>query len=211
MASDRTSAASLLERLEIERSTFDDTAHPLAKYQQDGFHLCCDLLRENIVPKPTKHGYARLRARTLLLDVFAGIGAEVFVLCTLAMPITDLSKVPHKHTVPKLREWWKKALHPPGLTTTATELCAVYAIETLATPARKRPPQEYSSGLQVWLRLVIECSSCNARLLVKQAFSNRIRSARKLVHSARRTSANCQWRRRFAWSFCRRTGSANQP
>ena len=152
------SVASLVDQLETERSTFDENAYPLAKYQQDAFQLCCDLLREPNVSKPTKRDYARLRARTLLLDVFTGLGAEVFVLCTLAVSITDLSKVPHKHALPTLREWWKKASHPPGLTVTATDLCVANAIGTLDAPGRKRLSPEDNPGLQVRFRLVHECS-----------------------------------------------------
>jgi hypothetical protein len=146
------SIESLMERLELEKSTFDDDAHPLLRHQQDAFQLCCDLLRDNPMSqtqKSTKHRYSRLRARTFLLDVFTGLGADVFLLCTLAVSITDLSKISHKSTFPTLREWWKTALHPRGLTEVANEICAANSIGTLATPPKKRQSPEDLIGVPV--------------------------------------------------------------
>jgi hypothetical protein len=145
MASSKNSVDLLLEQLETERSTFGDDAHPLPTYQQDLFRLCCNLLREEPMAqtqKSTKHCYARSRARTLLVDVFTGLGAEVFLLCTLTMSITDLSKVPQKRMLPKLREWWKAATHPNGLTQIANELCNTNSINALVSPTRKRRHSE---------------------------------------------------------------------
>lgn len=151
MASKR-SIESLIERLDLKKSTFDDEAHPLLKHQQDAFHLCWDLLRDNPMSqmqKSTKHRYSRLRARTFLFDVFTGLGADVFLLCTLAVSITDLSKLPHKSAFPTLREWWKTALHLRGLTEAANEICAINSIKTLATPPKKRQFPEELIGVPV--------------------------------------------------------------
>ena len=142
----------LLERLELEKSTFDDDAHPLLRRQQDAFQLCCDFLRDNPMSqtqKSTKHRYSRLRTRTFLLDVYTGLGADVFLLCSLAVSITDLSTMQHKSTFPKLREWWKTTLHPRGLTEAANELCAANSIGALATPPKKRQSPEDFIGVRV--------------------------------------------------------------
>ena len=110
--------------------------------------VCCRLLQGNPMfqtQNSTKHRYSRLRARTFLLDVFTGLSAEIFLLCTLAVSTTDLSKIPHKNM---FREWWRTAPHPRGLTETANELCAANSIGTLATPPKKRQSSEDFIGVR---------------------------------------------------------------
>lgn len=165
----------ITERLEPEKSTFDDTPHPLLGYQQDAFQRCCDLLRDSTMSqtqKPTKHLYSRLRARTFLLDVFTGLGAEVFLLCVLAVSITDLSKIPHRGIFPTLREWWKTATHPRGLTETANELCASISITSMTTPPKKRRSPDNSIGTRVPLMLHVILILTEREIHLRASVSN---------------------------------------
>ena len=85
MASNEILANTFVERLETERATFDNDTHPLPKYQKGAFELCGILLQEDtasLAQRSKQHCSSRLRARTLLIDVFNGLGAEVFLLCT---------------------------------------------------------------------------------------------------------------------------------
>lgn len=125
MGSNKMSVATFIEELESERTTFDDEIHPLPKYQYKAFELCCDLLREDgtsMAQRSDQHRSSRLRVRTLFTDVFVGLGAEVFLLCTLATSITKLSTISHRDLFSQLRAWWKSASHPCGLTETANDL-----------------------------------------------------------------------------------------
>ncbi len=138
MASNKMSATTFFERLEMERATFDDEAHPLPKYQKDAFESCCKLLQEDaasLAQRSKQHRSSRLRARTLLIDVFNGLGTEVFLLCTLATTITKLSTITHSDLFPKLRAWWKTAEHPHGLTECANGLCDVNSIGAFIGPS----------------------------------------------------------------------------
>lgn len=131
----------LIEQLEKERTTFNNDTYPLLSYQIDAFRSCYDLLREDVVSlaKRSKQSRSeRLRARTFLMDVFLGVGPEVFLLCILAAPISKLHKITPKGLLPKLQSWWKSASHPQGLTAAATELCEANSISTLISSSRKR-------------------------------------------------------------------------
>ena len=79
-----------IELLESERATFDDSPVPLPKYQNDGFTLCCELLREDqvsLAKRSKQRRSTRVQAHTLLSDIFLGVGPEVFLLCTLSTSI----------------------------------------------------------------------------------------------------------------------------
>ncbi|OCL14011.1 hypothetical protein AOQ84DRAFT_69950 [Glonium stellatum] len=96
----------LIEQLEKERATFNNDTYPLLSYQIDAFRSCYDLLREDMVSlaKRSKQSRSeRLRARTFLMDVFLGVGPEVFLLCILAAPISKLHKITPKGLLPKLQ------------------------------------------------------------------------------------------------------------
>ncbi|PVH98632.1 hypothetical protein DM02DRAFT_530790 [Periconia macrospinosa] len=128
------SCDSLLERVERERATFDDEKVPLLSYQASAFISSYDLLREDAVSlakRSKQRRSERLRARTLLVDVFTGVSPEVFLLCVITTPITKLEKIPPKDIIPMLRVWWRAAPHPRGLTAVATELCDTNSIRTL--------------------------------------------------------------------------------
>jgi hypothetical protein len=128
------SQAWFIEQLERDRATFEDNAYPLPKYQSDAFQLCCELLREDatsLAKRSKQRRSVRLRARTLLVDVFTGLGCEMFLLCTLATNISTLATIPIKDLVPTLRRWWKGVSHPNGLTETANKVCEANSISAL--------------------------------------------------------------------------------
>ena len=134
-----------VELLDCERATFDDDAYPLPKHQKDSFELCCELLKEeetSMAKRSKQRRSTRYRARTLLSDVFSGVGLEVFLLCTLCTTISKLATVSLKTLIPELRRWWKTVSHPAGLTETARELCKANSISSLVAPNRKRRHSE---------------------------------------------------------------------
>ncbi|KAF7509569.1 hypothetical protein GJ744_007969 [Endocarpon pusillum] len=137
-----------IELLESERATFDDSPFPLPKHQNDAFTLCCELLREDqvsLAKRSKQRRSTRVQARTLLSDIFLGVGPEVFLLCTLSTSISKIASVALKGLVPELRRWWKAASHPHGLTETAKELCEANSISSLVVPIRKRQHSDVSN------------------------------------------------------------------
>lgn len=131
----------LIEQLEREKATFDDEMHPLPSYQQSKFDLCCELLQEDaasLAGKSRQRQSIRLRVRALLTDIFSDLGGEVFLLCTLAVPITTLATVSRKGLLPELRNWWKTSAHPQGLTRAAEDLRRLELIGITTVPTRKR-------------------------------------------------------------------------
>ena len=134
MASYKLSVTAFIEKLEIERARFGNDAHPLPNHQNTAFESSCELLQENAASlnhrsKPQRN--LRLRARTLLIDVFVGLGPEVFLLCTLAAAVTKLSTISQRDLFPNLRAWWNIAEHPHGLTECANGLCDSKSIGAL--------------------------------------------------------------------------------
>ncbi len=131
----------LIEQLEREKATFDDEMHPLPSYQQSKFDLCCELLQEDaasLAGKSRQRQSIRLRVRALLTDIFSDLGGEVFLLYTLAAPITTLATVSRKGLLPELRNWWKTSAHPQGLTRAAEDLRRLELIGITTVPTRKR-------------------------------------------------------------------------
>ena len=166
-----------VERLETERATFDDESHPLPKYQKDAFELCCKLLQEDeasLAQRSKQHRSSRLRARTLLIDVFEGLGAEVFLLCTLATTITKLSTITHSDLFPKLRAWWKTAEHPHGLTECANGLCDANSIGSLAALPKKRQSREEQIGRRVFSFMEVDAYLKRTRRPNNQAYQARV-------------------------------------
>jgi hypothetical protein len=89
----------LIEQLEKERAIFDDNTYPLLSDQTDAFKSCYDLQREDAVSlekRSKQRRSQRVPARTLLMDVFLGVGPEVFILCVLALPMSKLDKLKPK-------------------------------------------------------------------------------------------------------------------
>lgn len=131
----------LIELLEKEIATFGDTPCPLLSYQIDGFTTYYEILREDemSLAKRTKQRRGeRQRLCNNLTDIFLTIGAEVYLLGTLAAPMSILSTETSRELVPKLRLWWKSAPRPNALSLTAAELCSTYSIAALVSSCRKR-------------------------------------------------------------------------
>ena len=92
----------------------------------------------------------RRRVQVLLADLFSSLGTEVFLLCTLAASITDLSRVDQHGLLPRVGEWWNNVSHPAGLTAVAGESCDSTSIrsaidrirETSETGTRMQPAGE---------------------------------------------------------------------
>jgi hypothetical protein len=156
MVSSKTSAAFVIEHLKAERCTFNENAYELLKRQEKAFKLCCDLLKSDLMSQTqisSKQRYMKLRAQTFLFDVFNSLGAEMFLLFTLAVSITDLSKT-LGGLFPALQEWWNGVGHPHGLTETALQLCDMNSVKKLATSTKKRPSQGHI-GLSILFALVV--------------------------------------------------------
>ncbi|KAF2174574.1 hypothetical protein K469DRAFT_151886 [Zopfia rhizophila CBS 207.26] len=141
------SSSWLIEQLERARSTFDDKTSMLPTYQQEAFNKCHKLLRDGPISSATGASQRSrvTRAHALLVDVFSQLGAEAFLLCTLATSITKLSSVTQNGLIADLRRWWEATSHPQGLTAVASDLCKTYSIESLVSPPRKRRISEVSA------------------------------------------------------------------
>jgi hypothetical protein len=130
-----------IKQLAREKATLNENAHLLSENQGKSFQLCCELLREkatSLAKRSRSRRSVRLRARSLLVDVFTGLGPEVFLLCTLAASISNLATIPKKGLVPELRRWWKTVSHPKGLTEIANQACQANSISGLIVPTAKR-------------------------------------------------------------------------
>jgi hypothetical protein len=135
-----------IEQLETEKAKFDDDACHLSTHQSGAFQLCYELLREDVTSlaaRSKQRRSVRLRARTLLVDVFNDLGCEMFLLCTVATTISTLATIPVKGLVPALRKWWKGVSHPNGLRETASKVCESNSIRSsisaLTPLSTKRP------------------------------------------------------------------------
>ncbi|KAM5462976.1 hypothetical protein MferCBS49748_006203 [Microsporum ferrugineum] len=133
-------ADSLIELLEREIATFDEEPCALLSYQIDAFTSYYTLLREDetsLSKRPKQRRCERQRLRNTLADIFIAIGAEFYVLCTLAVPRSRLVTEKSRELVPKLRLWWKSAPRPSSFILLATELCESYSIGTLISSHRE--------------------------------------------------------------------------
>ncbi len=95
-----------IKQLESVLLTFDNDTHSLPKHQNNAFQPCYELLTEDAISlakRSKQRRSIRLRARTLLVDVFKGIGREMFLLCTLATRILLLATIEIKGLVLALR------------------------------------------------------------------------------------------------------------
>lgn len=151
MASGKTTSETLIQRLETARSMFDDDPHPLSTYQSRAFYLCCDLLWESEASQAQRsrqHRISRKRVRNLLIDVYRDLGADVFLLCTLAASISKLATITHEGLLPKIRAWWKAAARPLGLREIASELCDDHLKDVLIAPTPKRQRAALDTGMR---------------------------------------------------------------
>jgi hypothetical protein len=126
---------SFLKKLTREKAKLNESDNLLSDRQGRAFRLCCDLLRENAASLATRsksRRSVRLRARSLLADVFTSLGPEVFLLSTLGTSISDLATIPTRGLIPELRGWWKAASHSKELTELAHQACDANSISSLA-------------------------------------------------------------------------------
>jgi hypothetical protein len=124
----------LLEAIEAERASFNDEKVPLLSCHAAALKTAIKLLQEDegsLKKRSKQRRSERLKARTLLVDIYTGVGPEVFMLCVFATTITKLEKVPPKVAVPQLRALWKTKRLPKGFSETTTELCNAYSIDAL--------------------------------------------------------------------------------
>jgi hypothetical protein len=129
----------LIKRLEEKKEGFTEETHPLATSQLRAFKDFHDLFKEDkrsLAKRSRQRRSARLQARFLLIDIFFGIGQEVFLLCILAAPITTLASVKRTDVILKLREWWNSASHPQGLSGASRYICETHGITELLAPLR---------------------------------------------------------------------------
>jgi hypothetical protein len=130
----------LVGELQKTIATFDDDTSALLQGQQRAFELRCELLREDVesVRRRSKSNRStRLRARTLLGEIFESLGAEVFLLCALGPTITKLGDYAPYIRLSTVETWWRSIPRVRGLVRVATELCEANAIAFLAPPAKK--------------------------------------------------------------------------
>jgi len=116
-----------VKQVENIEAIFDDDICSLDEDQHNAFQSCCGLFQEeaaSLEKRSTAQRYRILRVRKLLQQVFLHLGAEVFLLCTLATSITTLSKLDRIKLLPKLRRSWKRATTKIGLTQAAQKACA---------------------------------------------------------------------------------------
>ncbi|KFZ04063.1 hypothetical protein V501_09252, partial [Pseudogymnoascus sp. VKM F-4519 (FW-2642)] len=142
--------------VERVRSTFDDDTYPLPQHQKHSFDLYVELFQEDAISfakRSKQRRSARLKARTLLSDVFIALGSQVFFLCALAVAISTLDTVEIKGLVPTLRQWWTTVSHPKGLVETANQVCTASSISALiskgSTGSNKRISDSDPSDHQV--------------------------------------------------------------
>jgi hypothetical protein len=133
------------QKLGGQLATFDDNTCQLLSYQQTSFNSACTLLEESAESLRTRSRQQRsvvVRARQFLADIFQGLGPEVFLLCTLAVPTTKLAEIASSILFPAIREWWDVQSRPLGLARTATALCTNYistAILLIRSPHAPKP------------------------------------------------------------------------
>jgi len=94
----------------------------------------------------------RLRARKILVLVFARLGFDVFLLCAMA-PCNKLAQVETETLIQDLRRWWEGVEHPDRLAVAAQEIFRDYPdiLELLAIPeSRQRPrkKQKRTNGIR---------------------------------------------------------------
>lgn len=142
----------LIQLLTSELASFDDSISPLLSSQLNAFVSVSKLLKEDgDAPGLSKQRRSeKSRARDLLTDILLVLGAEVFLLCTFALPLTKLSTTKPKDLIPALRAWWTASPQPRGLTTMAATMCQ--SVSDIISSARKRKFSEIGiNGSDIYL------------------------------------------------------------
>jgi hypothetical protein len=144
-----------IDRLTVELGTFDDDSHNLLSDQSLAFDTYAVLIREEQPMEEPKHcvqyRYERRRARRFLVDVYSQMGSGAFVLCALAIPITDLSHIKPKERFPQYRKWWRSVPHPAGLSRIADQLCKDLPF-TQDHSGKKRSLGETAQGTNIGIK-----------------------------------------------------------
>ncbi|PVH95540.1 hypothetical protein DM02DRAFT_617833 [Periconia macrospinosa] len=122
--------------LEENRTTFDEKVYPLSTRQKASFNKCYKLLDESVTSGSRARKSIRRRARTVLATAFTDICPEVFLLSTLAAPVSKLAAVSEQTLIRDLKTWWDNVAHPYGLTAVTNELCHNYSIKDLIHPKK---------------------------------------------------------------------------
>ncbi|OJD23596.1 hypothetical protein ACJ73_05048 [Blastomyces percursus] len=129
------------EVLERAIKLFDNDSSELLSFQIDAFNSYYDILREDetsLAKRPKQRRNERQRP----CHIFASMGAEPFVLFTLAVSRSRLNAAAQKPILLKLRSWWKSTSQPRGLTLVVKNLCEAKSIEPLVSSYRKRKLSE---------------------------------------------------------------------
>ncbi|PGG97178.1 hypothetical protein AJ79_09315 [Helicocarpus griseus UAMH5409] len=127
------------EVLERAIKLFNNDSSELLSFQIDAFNSYYDILREDemsLAKRPKQRRNERQRVCDTLTDIFVNMGAEPFVLFTLAVPRSRLNAAAQKSILLKLRSWWKSTSQPRGLTLVVKNLCEAKSIEPLVSSYR---------------------------------------------------------------------------
>lgn len=136
--------------LEEEMATFSDVPLPLLSYQLNGFESYYGILRESeesLAGLSRQRRSERTRICDLLADVFVAVGAEVFLLCVFAVPITALAAITPKSCIRSLQTWWNATTsRPRALKLAVEQICKPLCIGALVSSLRKRKILKVESG-----------------------------------------------------------------
>lgn len=135
----------ILENLAKELSEFDDQPRPLMAWEQPVLERYRDLFQETPASRQKRSKTRRSERSSvfnLFSDIFKTISQEVFLLCIFAGSITKWSTVDNKRSISIIRAWWRTAICPAGLKTSAHEVCEAYQFSRLISPASQIPSSD---------------------------------------------------------------------
>lgn len=138
-----------LSRLEEERKAFTREV-VFVPSRLSAFKSWSDLLGETEQMLNRRSSAARSirkRVRTFLADIYAILGLEVFILSTLTISMTNLSRVDIRTVLPKMRGWWADVSHPQSLAEFSAALVEEYDIPNLAAISPQRTQETHNSGI----------------------------------------------------------------
>jgi hypothetical protein len=109
---------------DVEAKFNQEETFTLHEDQITDFRAYCNLFHQDLTKLSKAQIYRLLRTRKVLKHVFLHLGTELYLLCTLATTITELSKLDQKKLIPKLSQWWNGITLKAGLKDTAIKLCS---------------------------------------------------------------------------------------
>jgi hypothetical protein len=71
----------------------------------------------------------KLKDKQILRDAYFYVGPEVFLLCSLAFSITQLSQIDSKDLLNRLKKWWQDAPCCEQLKSLTDQVCEEFQIE----------------------------------------------------------------------------------